>query len=321
MIVTVTPNPSVDRALVVDRLVRGEVLRTSGHQRDPGGKGINVSRALHANGHATTAVVPIGGSEGDLLLRLLDGTGLTVVTVPIAGSVRSNITVAEPDGTVTKLNEPGPELSPEELQRLVDTSITAAADAEWLVVSGSLPPDAPTSLLTELIQRGHAAGTRAAIDTSGAALTTALAAAPDLVKPNAEELAECTGLVLHTLGDVIDAALALRGMGAGAVLASLGPDGALYLDDDIQAHAELAVTHPKSTVGAGDATLAGFLTASDRPLAGLRAAVAFGAAAVQLPGSRLPGPADLHLDAVVVHEQPDRARLLSGAPQPAVSHA
>lgn len=130
MIITVTPNPSVDRALVVDRLVRGEVLRTSGHQRDPGGKGINVSRALHANGHATTAVVPIGGSEGDLLLRLLDATGLAVVTVPISGSVRSNITIAEPDGTVTKLNEPGPELAPEELRRLVDTSIAAAADAD-----------------------------------------------------------------------------------------------------------------------------------------------------------------------------------------------
>jgi len=321
MIVTVTPNPSVDRALVVDRLVRGEVLRTSGHQRDPGGKGINVSRALHANGHATTAVVPIGGSEGDLLLRLLDGTGLAVVAVPIAGSVRSNITVAEPDGTVTKLNEPGPELAPDELRRLVDASITAAAGAEWLVGSGSLPPGAPNSLLTELIERGHAAGTRAAIDTSGAALTTALAAEPDLVKPNAEELAECTGLTLRTVGDVIDAAQALRAMGAGAVLASLGPDGALYLDDEAQAHAELAVTHPRSTVGAGDSTLAGFLTASDHPLAGLRAEVAFGAAAVQLPGSQLPGPTDLHLDAVVVHEPPDRARVLSGAPQPAVSHA
>lgn len=321
MIVTVTPNPSVDRALVVDRLVRGEVLRTSGHQRDPGGKGINVSRALHANGHPTTAVVPVGGSEGDLLLRLLDETGLTVVTVPIAGSVRSNLTVAEPDGTVTKLNEPGPELSSEELRRLVDASITAATDAEWLVVSGSLPPGTPTSLLTELITRRHAAGSRTAIDTSGAALTAALAAGPDLVKPNAEELAECTGHTLLTLGDVIDAARALRGMGAGAVLASLGPDGALYLDDDVQAHAELAVTHPKSTVGAGDSTLAGFLTAGDRPLAGLRAAVAFGAAAVQLPGSQLPGPEHLRPDAVVVHERPDRDRVLSGAPQPAVSHA
>ena len=319
MIVTVTPNPSVDRALVVDRLVRGEVLRTSGHQRDPGGKGINVSRALHANGHPTTAVVPVGGSEGELLLRLLDASGVPVVTVPILGSVRSNITIAEPDGTVTKLNEPGPELSAAELRSLVDRSIATAAGAAWLVVSGSLPPGAPTSLLTELIQGGRAAGARTAIDTSGAPLTAALTAAPDLIKPNAEELAESTGRTLASIGDVIDAAHELLDRGARAVLASLGPDGALYVDRSFEAHAELAVTHPRSTVGAGDATLAGFLTASDRPLEALRAAVAFGAAAVQLPGSQLPGPTDLQPDAVVLQEQPERARQLAGVPRPAVS--
>lgn len=320
MIVTVTPNPSVDRALVVDQLVRGEVLRTSGHQLDPGGKGINVARALHANGYATRAVVPVGGSEGQLLLRLLDATGVPAVTVPIRGSVRSNITIAEPDGTVTKLNEPGPELQPDELRNLVDQSIAAAAGAAWLVVSGSLPPGAPASLITELVEGGRAVGARTAIDTSGTPLTTALTAGPDLIKPNAEELSESTGRVLSSIGDVIDAARVLLDRGAGAVLASLGPDGALYVDRTTAAHAALAVTQPRSTVGAGDATLAGFLTVCDQPLEALRTAVAFGAAAVQLPGSQLPGPSDLRPDAVVLQQDPERARQLSGVPRPAGSH-
>lgn len=319
MIVTVTPNPSVDRTLVVARLDRGEVLRTIGHQRDPGGKGLNVARALRANGHATTAVLPVGGAEGAQLLRLLEGTDLELVTVPIAGSVRSNITIAEPDGTVTKLNEPGPELSPDELRALLDASTAAAECATWLVVSGSLPPGVAAGFLAELVERGHRAGARVAVDTSGEPFATALAAAPDLVKPNAEELAEAVGRPLTTLGDAIDAAHELLDVGAGAVLASLGPDGAVYVDPELTAHAELAVRDPRSTVGAGDATLAGFLTAADHPHAGLRAAVAFGAAAVQLPGSQLPGPTDLQPDLVALQDPPDRARVLSGAPAPAAS--
>jgi 1-phosphofructokinase len=321
MIVTVTPNPSVDRTVGIEALERGEVLRTSAQQLDPGGKGINVARALHANGHETVAVVPVGGPSGAQLLALLDGTGLEVVSVPIAGSVRSNITIAEPDGTVTKLNEPGPELSDDERARLVTATRRAAEGADWLVVCGSLPPGTPVQLLHDLAAAGRAVGARVAIDTSEEALVSALDARPDLIKPNAEELAATTGRTLATLGDAADASRLLLARGVGAVLASLGPDGALYVDADTCLHALLPVRTPRSTVGAGDSTLAGFLTASEQPIEGLRAAVAYGAAAVSLPGSQVPGPGDLHLDAVEVHTDPDRARRLAGAPRPVSSHA
>lgn len=320
MIVTVTPNPSVDRTVSVDALLRGEVLRTSAQQLDPGGKGINVARALHANGHATTAVVPVGGPAGAQLLALLDGTGLDVVTVPIGGSVRSNITIAEPDGTVTKLNEPGPTLSDDEQARLIAATRAASAGADWLVVSGSLPPGTPHQLLHDLVAAGRAASARVAVDTSEEALLAALEARPDLIKPNAEELVAATGRALTSIGDVIDAARELLDRGVGAVLASLGPDGAIYVDGATCIHAELAVATPRSTVGAGDSTLAGFLTAATSPAEGLRAAVAYGAAAVSLPGSQVPAPHDLHLDAVEVQLEPDRARPLTGAPQPEGSH-
>ena len=111
MIVTLTPNPSLDRTVEIDELRRGEVHRATGGRVDPGGKGVNVSRALAACDTATIAVLPSGGPEGAQLAALLAPFGVQTVQVPIGGTVRSNITVAEPDGTTTKLNEAGPELT------------------------------------------------------------------------------------------------------------------------------------------------------------------------------------------------------------------
>lgn len=310
MIVTVTANPSVDRTFEVDQLLRGQVVRATRHRVDPAGKGLNVSRALHANGHDTAAVLPIGGSEGRQLLELLEGSGVTVIAVPIAGAIRSNVTVIEPDGTLTKINEPGPTLSAAELDGLVDAASAASADAAWLVLSGSLPPGAGDDLLGDLISRGRAAGARTAVDSSGPSLAAALEASPDLIKPNASELAEISGRPLETLGDAIEAARLLVRRGARTVLASLGPDGALLVADEGELHAELAVREPNSTVGAGDATLAGYLSAADDPTTALRAAVAFGAAAVALPGSQMPQPTDLRPDHVRIHPSPDRLRAL-----------
>ena len=104
MIVTVTLNPSLDRAIEVGRLVRGEVIRAAATRLDPGGKGVNVSRALLANGVASLAVMPVGGVEGVQLVRLLEAEGVDVRSVPIAGLTRSNVTLAEPDGTVVLLD-------------------------------------------------------------------------------------------------------------------------------------------------------------------------------------------------------------------------
>lgn len=111
MIVTVTLNPSVDRTLELATLVHGRVNRAVDAHLDPGGKGVNVSRALVANGADTRAILPCGGDEGDQLVRLLRAEGVSLTAVPIAGRTRSNVTLVEPDGTVTKINESGPRLS------------------------------------------------------------------------------------------------------------------------------------------------------------------------------------------------------------------
>ena len=155
MIVTLTPNPSVDRAVVIDGLHRGEVHRATSSRVDPGGKGVNVSRALAAQGSATLAVLPAGGPEGHLMEELLDAAGVARRSVPVAGSLRMNISVLEPDGTTTKLNEPGPHLSPAEVEALLEATLAAAEDegAAWVVGCGSLPPGAPTDLYAGLVTR------------------------------------------------------------------------------------------------------------------------------------------------------------------------
>jgi 1-phosphofructokinase len=311
MIVTLTPNPSVDRTVEVPELVRGAVLRATSAHVDPGGKGVNVARALAANGQKAAAVLPFGGSEGTQLTALLEPEGIGVVKVPIRGAVRANISVVEPDGTTTKLNEPGPELNADEVAALVAATVEAArAGPGWVVLSGSLPPGVPTSLYADLIPQLHASGALVALDSSGPPLTEAISTGPDLIKPNQEELAEAAGRQVHTLGEAVQAAEILRELGARAVLASLGADGALLVDETGAYHGEASVDAVRGTVGAGDATLAGFLAAGGSGREALAEGLAWGAAAVSLPGSRMPRPDDLRPSAVRIHDHLEQDRVL-----------
>ena len=303
MIVTLTPNPSLDRTLEIESLEVGAVNRATTSRVDPGGKGVNVARALVANGHAARAVLPLGGHEGEHLASLLRDAGIEVHAVPIAAAVRENVTLVTPDGSVTKINAPGPQLTPDDLDALHKTTMAAAQDAVWVAASGSLPPGAPDDLYAALAHEVRRAGARFAVDTSGAPLVAAIAGSPDVCKPNADELAEAIGRPLSTLGDVADGARELRERGVGAVLVSLGADGAVLVDATGAWHATTPPLVARSNVGAGDAALAGFLAAGGHGPDALAQAVAFGAAAVRLPGSVMPrpddiAPRDVHVDAI-----------------------
>lgn len=300
MIVTVTPNPSLDRTYEVPALDRGEVVRATGERVDPGGKGVNVSRAVAAAGRRTVAVLPLGGAPGALVADLLDAQGIEVAPVPIAGATRSNIALAEADGVLTKINAPGPELSPAERELLLETVRSRSPGADWIACCGSLPRGLAPSWYAELVARAHAAGARIALDTSGPALLQALRERPDVVKPNAEELAGAVGRPLATVGDAVKAAEELRELGARAVLASLGADGQLLVTGEGTWFGAARVDAVRSNVGAGDSSLAGFLVAGGAGPGALASAVAHGAAAVRLPGSVMPTPDDLEPSAVTV---------------------
>ncbi|GAB2995882.1 1-phosphofructokinase family hexose kinase [Amycolatopsis acidiphila] len=309
MIVTVTPNPSVDRTIFVDGLVRGSVIRAKRSLSEPSGKGVNVSLALQAHRHPTTAVLPLGGTMGAQLSEMLTATGMTFRPVPIQGSTRSNVSLTEPDGTVTKINEHGPALTPDEARALRDAALAASREAHCLAVCGSLPEGLDDAFYPELLGAARELGLRVAVDTSGVALQWAVKAGPDVIKPNREELAEATGSMPATVGEVVAAARLLRERGARTVLASLGPDGAVLVEDDLVVHGEAPVERPVSTVGAGDALLAGFLAAGGTGPEALAAGLLWAAASVQHPGTLFTAT---KADAtVILHETLDPARRLT----------
>lgn len=315
MIVTVTPNPSVDRTVTLPgELIRGAVHRVTSVSDEPGGKGVNVARALTLAGLDTIAVLP--AAAHDPILAGLRAQGVAHHPVPVAGAVRTNLTITEMDGTTTKINEPGAVIEPSEAEELAWSVLQRARAGHWVVLSGSLPPGLPDHWYSEMTAALKAHGCPVAVDTSDAPLA-ALAerlehAAPDLIKPNAEELAGLAGVSAQSLedavsrgdaGPVVAAARRLIDRGVGAVLATLGAAGAVLVDASGGWLATPPPITPRSTVGAGDSSLAGYVRAdvlgADAP-GRLQMAVAYGSSAAALPGSALPTPAQINLDDVAV---------------------
>lgn len=315
MIVTVTPNPSIDRTVTLPaQLVRGAVHRVQSVTNEPGGKGVNVARALTLAGLDTIAVLP--AARHDPIVVALESCGVPFFAVPIDGAVRTNLTITESDGTTTKINEPGATIEAPVLAALTQAILDRAASARWVVMSGSLPPGIPDYWYAEVVDRLRSYDCKVAVDTSDAPLAALAAgfdtAAPDLIKPNSEELASLVGVDAQLLEDalaegdpdpVIAAARELLDRGAKTVLATLGAAGALLVNDTGSWLASPPPIRPRSTVGAGDSSLAGYVRAdvggAQAPQR-LQMAVAYGSAAAALPGSALPSPADIHLDDVAV---------------------
>jgi 1-phosphofructokinase len=309
VIVTVTPNPSIDRTLRIPPLSRGAIHRALSATTEAGGKGINVSRALASQGFATAAVLPVSEASSLLLGDLLSGA-FPLETVPIEGEIRVNITLMEADGTVTKINEPGPTIRPDHAAAIVRRAVELAAGADWVVGCGSLPPGAPVDLYGRLA-RSVGGSTRVAVDADGAALRQSLGSGVALLKPNRGELEELVGRRLPTLGDVIECASDLVGGGAAAaMLVSLGPDGAVYVDSAGASHAEADLVDVVNPVGAGDALLAGFLAAGGNGSA-LGSAVAWSVAACRSAGTEMGPVTATDAASVVVHPTIEPARRLA----------
>ena len=316
MIVTVTPNPSIDRTVTLGGpLTRGAVHRVTSVTSEPGGKGVNVARALSLAGLDALALLP--AAESDPIVAALHAVCVDFRCVPVTGAVRTNLAITETDGTTTKLNEPGAHLDAVALSALTQAVRDAAQRASWVVLSGSLPPGVPDDWYAQVVAMLSTFPCRVAVDTSErplAALAAAFGtAAPDLIKPNAEELASLVGASADDLenaaaaGDpepVVTAAKRLLDDGVGAVLVTLGAAGAVLVDSVGSWMATPPPITPRSTVGAGDSSLAGYLradVAGAEPPQRLQMAVAYGSSAAALPGSALPTPAQLELNAVRVH--------------------
>lgn len=330
MIITVTPNPSIDRTqALAGPLTVGGVNRVRHGTDQAGGKGVNVAGVIHHAGEDVLSVVP--APDTGTFARLLTAGGVPTRFTGDAPA-RVNVTLTDTDGVTTKINSPGiPGTDGAGLATAVDDAVTEAADTDaaadtttaaaadrWLVLAGSLPPDYPADWYARVTTAAHRRGLRVAVDTSDeplAALVTRAAedpaAVPDLVKPNSHELAQIVAAFGGTSpdGDALEAAAAagdlsgvvaaasgLTDRGFGAVLVSLGAAGALLVEDGAAWFCAGPTVEVVSTVGAGDSTLAGYLLGAVRGLAPadrLALAVAHGTTAVTLPGTTLPTPTDL----------------------------
>ncbi len=303
MIVTLTANPSLDRAVTLDGSLRhGEVQTAISAREDAGGKGINVTRVVAAAGAPSIAVLPL--DPDDSFAAALRAAHVPARPVAVTGAARANLTIADADGTTTKINLPGVARSAADADALVDAVVAATAGASWLVLAGSLPPGLPDDFYVRVaraVRAAHDPAPLIAVDTSGAALRAVVASgAPDLIKPNDEELAELADVELDPSVPLAEAvhAVARRLVPdrVGAAFVTLGADGAVLVTADGAWHGTPPPTTVRSTVGAGDSSLAGFLlarTAGSSPEECVRSGIRYGSAAAGLPGTQAPTPADL----------------------------
>jgi 1-phosphofructokinase len=302
LIVTVTLNPSIDRTLRVEGLRTGSVNRVELVRLDAGGKGVNVSRALSAYGADTHAILVRAALGGEWMSEQLTAAGISHTTVPAEGITRSNITLVDADGTVTKLNEPGVTLTPQILASAEQALESLPLAGNWVVFAGALNPGASADTYAQLVSFCKLRGARVV-------LNLALTAKPDLIKPNQHELGGIVGRTLHTISEIIDAARDVMSRGVGMVLCSLGKDGALLISPEGVVHVEAVTEIVGTPVGAGDILLATFL-AGGADVNALKGAVQWSAASVALPGTMIPTPDQAAAIKVNVHTEVELGRKL-----------
>lgn len=291
-LITVTLNPAVDATVTLDRLERGYVHRAKSIRHDAGGKGVNVASCLADWGLDVAATGLLGRENAGVFEALFRAKRIEDRFVRADGATRTNIKLVDSDAT-TDINLPGLTATGELLTEAEVTLLTLAEPGALVVLAGSLPLGCPPDHYGRLIARLQSRGVRVLLDTSGDALADALAgpALPWAIKPNRDELAEWAGQPLNTVRHIAAQAQRLREQGLGLVAVSMGEQGALFATEHGVLHAQLPATAVTSTVGAGDAMVAGIAAAlaeqADTERVA-RLAVAFAVAKLGLAGPNLP---------------------------------
>lgn len=289
MIFTLTLNPAVDRELTVGSIEFDTVLRASEWRVDCGGKGFNVARMLKSLGLSSTALGFAAGKAGELLNDKLQELGIETDFVWVEGETRTNVSIVGSDnGRYVKVNEPGPSIGLNDIVRMKEKVQERVQEGDWWVLAGSLPPGVPAEIYGELIEIIHSAGAKVFLDTSSSALAKSCGTGPLLVKPNAEEASELTGLPVGNTDEIVKAAQAVCGKGVKNVIVSLGKDGAVLVDRNQAWKALSPKITEKNPIGAGDSMVAGViwgLSEGKEVAEALRRGIACGAATASLAGT------------------------------------
>lgn len=292
MIITVTMNPAIDKTVDLGHMVHGGLNRVSNVIMDAGGKGINVSKTIKELGGETIATGFIGGVGGILIKKVLEEQNITSDFVEIKSDTRTNLKVVEEDGNVTEFNEPGPLVSEEELQQLIEKLLGYANPDALFVLAGSIPNGVSKLVYQDLTFKLREKGAKVFVDADGELFVHALEAAPDIIKPNRHELEE----YFHKDYRVDEAELVLMSQelfnkGIGMIAVSLGQMGALFLTKEKVLRCPGLKVEAHSTVGAGDAMVAALSYGLDKELSMEECAklsVATSAGAVTTRGTKPP---------------------------------
>lgn len=291
MIVTVTPNPSVDQTIFLDTLQLGEINRFDESQLDPAGKGINVSRMAHRLGWPTVAFGFLAGEIGSIARQALDAEGVQHHFVEVSGRTRINVTIVDrASGSDTGLYGPGPTVDAAQLAVLTRLIEFWLAAARVIVVAGSVPPGVPVEFFAELISQANLRKVATILDADGGALRTGLDAGPNLVKPNVEEAERLLGRSLPSVRDIAEAARELIHGETRTVVISMGARGLVCAQADDIWHVLPPDVERRSTVGSGDSLVAGLAVAlaqGSSIVDGLRLGSAAGAATAMAHGTAL----------------------------------
>jgi 1-phosphofructokinase family hexose kinase len=291
IIATVTANPSIDQHILIDRLVKDDAIRAREIRRDPGGKGINVSRVLKELGGETAAFAITGGGAGYILKNLLRERGIPLESVEVLEETRINFIFTDrSDRTQTRISAPGPWVPLESAHELIAKALRHRPAPRWWVLGGSLPRGIPTDFYARIVRPLRTVGAECFLDADDDALKIGIEAQPYAIKPNESELARLVGRRLRDESAFLDAAREVVRTGVELVALTLGDKGALLVTRDTAVRSLAPRVEVRSKVGAGDSFLAGLvlgLSRGDSLAEAARLATAAGTAAVIHEGTQL----------------------------------
>ncbi|KON87615.1 phosphofructokinase [Sporosarcina globispora] len=261
MIHTLTLNPSVDYIVELDEIIVGGLNRMQHDTKFPGGKGINVSRVLNRMDVESKALGFVGGFTGDYIVDCLNRDNIKTDFVKIADDTRINVKIKSE--TETEINAKGPAISERNYEELIN-NIRNLSKEDLLVLAGSIPSTLPETTYEELVKICSENGTAFVVDAEGELLKKVLPYEPFLIKPNHHELGEIFNAEFTSAEEVIPYGQKLVEIGAQNVIVSLAGKGAVLISNEAAYIASVPKGEVKSSVGAGDSMVAGFLAAYEK---------------------------------------------------------
>jgi len=292
MIATVTLNPAVDKSVMLPNFMVNEVNRVQSIRLDPGGKGINVSKVLHALGEETIVHGIVGGAAGAMIEQALREDGIPCMLTRSDYETRTNLKIVDPVcGTNTDINEGGHPVTEALLDDVWQKLKCTLKPRDAVVLAGKNPPGVPEDCLRVWVKELHAMGVTVAADTVGEPMKRILTEKPDVIKPNVEELSQLIGTKLLTQKELIRHISEVVNNGVGLAVVSMGGEGAVFCDGSQMLVGKPPKVTVQSTVGAGDSMMAAVVCGFQKkwPLEEIASyALAVSAAKVSCPGSAPP---------------------------------